>query len=87
MAKAQVEFINTCPSCAEHVETIKEVAKKYGDDLEVQIYYAGKDVAYLRKYGMVTKGTLIVNGRKKYDALSRAVIEKAINDAVRSGGS
>ncbi|OPX85857.1 MAG: hypothetical protein A4E53_03336 [Pelotomaculum sp. PtaB.Bin104] len=87
MPKTKIEFINTCPSCAEHVETIKEVAKKYGDDLDVQIYYAGKDVAFLRKYGMVTKGTLIVNGRKKYDALSRSVIEKAIDDAVRSSGS
>lgn len=87
MSKVQVEFINTCPSCAEHVETIKDVAKKYGGDLDVQIYYAGKDVAYLKKYGMVTKGTLIVNGKKKYDALSRAVIEKAIDDAVRNGNS
>jgi len=84
MAKVQVEFVNTCPSCAEHIETIRDVAQKYGDDVDVKIYYAGKDVEYIRKYGMFTKGTMIVNGRKKYDSLTRAVIEKAIDDAVRS---
>lgn len=52
--------------------------------MEVTVYYAGKDMDYLKKYGMVTRGTMIINGRKKYDILSRAVIEKVITEAVRS---
>jgi len=63
---------------------IKQAAAKYGDTVAVTIYYAGKDMDYLRKYGMVTRGTMIINSRKKYDILSRAVIEKAIEEAVRS---
>jgi len=63
---------------------IKQAAAKYGDAVAVIIYYAGKDMDYLRKYGMVTRGTMIINSRKKYDILSRSVIEKAIEEAVRS---
>jgi len=63
---------------------IKQAAAKYGDAVVVTIYYAGKDMDYLRKYGMVTRGTMIINSKKKYDILSRAVIEKVIEEAVRS---
>jgi len=62
---------------------IKNAATKYGDAVAVKIYYAGKDMDYLIKYGMITKGTMIINGRKKYDILSRPVIEKVIEEAVR----
>jgi len=81
--KIKVEFINTCPCCDEHVQNIKSAAAKYGDNVEVRIYYTGKDFDYLKKYGMVTKGTMIINGRKKIDNLSKAIIEKAIEDALR----
>ncbi len=84
MSKTLVEFINTCSCCDEHVSTIKNTAKKYGDQVEVKIYYAGKDVDYLKKYGMVTKGTMIIDGRKKIDNLSKTIIERAIEDALRS---
>ena len=83
MPKIKVEFINTCPCCDEHVQNIKSAATKYGDNVEVRIYYTGKDFDYLKKYGMVTKGTMIINGRKKIDNLSKAIIEKAIEDALR----
>lgn len=83
MPKVKVEFINTCPCCDEHVQTIKNAAAKYGDGVEVKIYYAGKDFDYLKKYGMVTKGTMIIDGRKKIDNLSKAIIEKAMEDALR----
>lgn len=83
MPKTLVEFINTCSCCDEHVQTIKNTAQKHGDQLEVKIYYAGKDVDYLKKYGMVTKGTMIIDGRKKIEHLSKAIIEKAIEDALR----
>lgn len=66
------------------MQTIKNAAQKHGDQVEVKIYYAGKDVDYLKKYGMVTKGTMIIDGKKKLDNLSKATIEKAIEDVVRS---
>ncbi len=79
----EVEFINTCPCCDVHVQTIKEVAVPYGDQVKVKIYYVGKDFDYLKKYGMLTKGTMIINGQKKYDNLTRKVIEQAVQEAVR----
>jgi hypothetical protein len=51
--------------------------------VEVKIYYGGKDFDYLKKYGMVTKGTMIIDGRKKIDNLSKAIIEKAFEDALK----
>ena len=82
MAKVQVEFINTCPCCDEHGANIKNIAARFGDQVEVSLYYAGKDFGYLKKYGMISKGTMIVNGKKRYDNLTKAVIEKAITEAM-----
>ena len=82
MDKVQVEFINTCPCCDEHVATVLNHAKKYPDIVETHIYYAGKDTDYIRKYGMIIKGTLIINGKKKYDSFTRAKIEAIIDEAV-----
>jgi hypothetical protein len=82
MAKVQVEFINTCPCCDEHGANIRKIAARFGDQVEVSLYYAGKDFGYLRKYGMISKGTMIVNGTKRYDNLTREVIEKAITEAI-----
>ena len=79
-----IEFINTCPCCDVHVQTIQAAAARHGDQATVRIYYAGKDFDYLKKYGMLTKGTMIINGRKKYDNLTQAIIEQAIDEAVRS---
>ncbi len=82
MAKVQVEFINTCACCDEHGENIKNIAARFGDNVDVSIYYAGKDFGYLKKYGMITKGTMIINGEKKYENLSKENIEKAISQAM-----
>ena len=86
MAKAKVEFINTCAHCAAYEQAIKKAAARYGDDVEVRFYQAGKDFDYLGKYGMITKGTMIINGRKKFETLSGEIIEKAIKDAVEASG-
>lgn len=83
MAKVKVEFINTCSSCVEIGRTIQDVAAGYGDDVDVKLYVAGRDFDYLKKYGMVCKGTMIINGKTKYDNLNREIIEKAIDKAVR----
>jgi len=83
MAKVQVEFINTCPCCDDMGRIIKDVAARYGEAVEVQIHIAGKDFAYLKKYGMISKGTMIINGKTKYDTLNREIIETAMDQAVR----
>lgn len=87
MSKVRVEFINTCSCCDEYGRIIRSAASKHGDDVEVKIYHAGKDFDYLKKYGPVTRGTMIVNGKKRFDTLSKDVIEKAISDAVGSDGN
>ena len=84
MAKIKVEFINTCSCCDEHGENIKKIAARYNDEVDVSIYYAGKDFDYLKKYGMISKGTMIVNGTKRYETLSKEIIEKAISDAMEA---
>lgn len=87
MSKVQVEFINTCHCCDEYTGIIRSAASKYGDSVEVKIYYAGKDFDYIKKYGPITKGTMIIGGRKRFDTLSKSIIEKAIADAVGSIGN
>ncbi len=82
VAKITVEFINTCPSCAGYEDAVRSAASQFGDAVEVKFYQAGKDIDYLRKYGPVSKGTLIINGRKKYDNLSNDLIRRAIFEAV-----
>ncbi|MEQ8175975.1 MAG: thioredoxin-like (seleno)protein SaoT [Syntrophomonadaceae bacterium] len=82
MDKIQIEFINTCSCCMSHEEDIKRAAAAYGDKVDVKFYRAGVDVDYLKKYGMVSRGTMIINGKKKYDSLNREIIEKAIHDAL-----
>lgn len=78
MSKILVEFISTWPSCDEHGGLIKDLGSKHSDRLEVKLYTAGKDFSYVKKYGLITKGTMIVNQKKKYDRLNSKIIEKII---------
>lgn len=48
----------------------------------MKIYQAGKDFSYIKKYGVVTKGTMIVDQKKKYDRLNKKVIEDVIKELV-----
>ncbi|MBC6003861.1 hypothetical protein H8697_05385 [[Eubacterium] tenue] len=63
---------------------IKKIGEKYKDKLDIKLYQAGKDFSYIKKYGIITKGTLIINQRKKYDRLSKDTIEKAIIQAINN---
>lgn len=63
---------------------IKKISEKYTDKLEVKLYQAGKDFSYVKKYGIITKGTLIINQKKKYDRLNKDTIEKAIVEAINN---
>ena len=82
MAKVLVEFINTWPTCDEHGMLIRKLGELYKEKIDIKLYQAGKDFTYLKKYGIITKGTMIINQRKKYDRLSKDIIEKAITDAI-----
>ena len=86
MAKVKIEFINTCAHCATYERAIKKAAAKFGDDVEVKFYQAGRDFDYLKKYGMISKGTMIIDCNKKFDTLSGEIIEKAIKHAVETNG-
>lgn len=63
---------------------IKKLGEVYKEKIDVKLYQAGKDFTYLKKYGIITKGTMIINQRKKYDRLSKDVIEKAITEAINN---
>jgi hypothetical protein len=82
VAKVTVEFISTCPSCVGYEDAVRFAAALFEEAVDVKIYHAGKDFDYLRKYGPVSKGTLIIDGRKKYDNLSNDLIRQAIFEAV-----
>ncbi|HAL29155.1 MAG TPA: thioredoxin family protein [Coriobacteriia bacterium] len=82
MPKVKVEFINTCPSCDGYGRLIQDVAAGYGEDVDVRIYFAGKDFDYLQKYGPVTRGTMIVNGSQRYETITRSTVEEAIASAM-----
>ena len=82
MARVRVEFIHTDSSCDEMGRMVKDVAAQYGDFVEFKIYVAGRDVDYLKKFGSISKGTMIINGKIKYDDLNREIIETAIETAL-----
>lgn len=63
---------------------IRKLGELYKEKIDIKLYQAGKDFTYLKKYGIITKGTMIINQRKKYDRLSKDVIEKAITDAINN---
>jgi hypothetical protein len=87
VTKTLIEFVNTCPSCDGHERVVREVAAKFGEAIDCRIYRAGKDFAYVAKYGPLTRGTLIIDGGTRIEELSRAAIETAISDAVKRAGS
>lgn len=62
---------------------MREVAGAYGEQVEVRVYQAGRDMDYVAKYGPVMRGTLFIDERIRIERLSRAVIEEAITTAVK----
>lgn len=82
MDRIKVEFVNTCPCCNHIGEHVKKVSARYGDKVECHVYMAGRDFDYVKKYGMLSKGTLIINEKDAYDTLSPEIVEKIIVEAV-----
>lgn len=84
MSKILVEFINTCLTCDSYSEYLNELQKTYKDKMELRIYYAGKDFDYIQKYGIIDRGTLIINGKNRYEILNKKLIEKEIKAAIEN---
>lgn len=82
LEKVLIEFINTWSSCDGYTRAVEVSAAKYKDKVDVKIYYAGKDFDYIKKYGVIFKGTMIINGKKKIDRISKDIIDKEIREAV-----
>jgi len=82
MSKSRVEFINTCPCCDGYGDVLRDLAARFPDKIDLSIYYAGKDFDYLPKYGPISRGTLIINERDRYEDLSRRIIEQAVGQAI-----
>lgn len=78
----KVEFINTCPCCDGYGDVLRELQKRFPDKIDLKIYYVGKDFDYLPKYGPITRGTMIVDGKDRYEDLNRRSIEKVISEAI-----
>ena len=62
---------------------MQAAATKYDGKVETKIYYAGKDMEYIKKYGLIFSATMIINEKKKITRISNKVIEKEIAQAVK----
>ncbi|MGI5921135.1 MAG: thioredoxin-like (seleno)protein SaoT [Syntrophomonadaceae bacterium] len=82
MEKVKVEFINTCYCCDGYGDVLRDLAAKHPQEIDLKIYYTGKDFDYLPKYGPISRGTLIINEKERFDELSRKIIERAVKDAL-----
>ncbi|MGI6066072.1 MAG: thioredoxin-like (seleno)protein SaoT [Bacillota bacterium] len=84
MGKVLLEFINTCPCCDAYGSLLKELADKHPDKIDLRLYTAGVDMDYIPKYGMVTRGMLIINGRDKYEEgyFNKRIITEAVEKAL-----
>lgn len=84
MSKILVEFINTCPTCDGYSSYLNELHSKYKDKIELKIYYAGKDFDYINKYGIIDRGTLVINEKDRFEILNKKIIEKEIKKAIKN---
>lgn len=82
MNKIKVEFINTWPSCDSIGRLVQSSVQRYEDKIELKIYRTGKDMDYIRKYGMIYVGTMIINEKIFIKNLNKKSIDKAIDDAI-----
>lgn len=82
MSKVLVEFINTCPTCNRYSLYLSKFQEQYKDKIELKVYYVGKDFDYIKKYGIIDRGTLIINEKDRYEILSKKIIEEKINKAM-----
>lgn len=83
MDKVLVEFINTWSGCDGYTRAVEAAADKYDGKVEAKIYYAGKNMDYVKKYGIIFAATLIINEKKKITRISNDIIEKEIALAVK----
>jgi len=88
MSKVKIEFINTCPCCDAYGKILKDIADEHAEKIDLTLYHAGKDMDYIPKYGMVTRGTMIVNEKDKYEEgyINKRIIQEVVNKALIEAG-
>ncbi len=57
-------------------------AARYSELVDLKMYQAGKDIDYIKKYGMIYVGTLIINGSVFIKNPNRSSIDQAIDAAI-----
>jgi hypothetical protein len=82
MNKIKLEFINICSCCDGYGDLLRDIQSRNPAAIDLEIYYAGKDFAYLPKYGPLSKSTLIINENQKIENLSRRIIEESVREAL-----
>lgn len=89
MAKVKIDFINTCPCCDAYGKTLQEIAAAHPDNIDLTLYTAGKDMGYVPKYGAVTRGTMIVNEKDRYEEgyLNKRIIGEIVDKALAEAES
>lgn len=58
-------------------------AARYGDKIELKMYRTGRDMDYIKKYGMIYVGTMIVNGEVFIKNPNKKSIDQAIDEAIK----
>ena len=61
---------------------VQSSVERYADKIDLKMYRTGKDMDYIRKYGMIYVGTMIVNEKTFIKNLNKKSIDKAIDDAI-----
>lgn len=61
---------------------MQAAAAKYDGKVDVKIYYAGRNMEYVEKYGLIFSATMIINKKKKITRISNKIIEKEVAQAV-----
>lgn len=57
---------------------MKALLKNYEHSIDFQIYKAGKDFSYIKKYGFISRSVLIVDEKIKITDLSNENLEKTV---------
>lgn len=76
-----VEFINACAWCNKYEGFVKALSDKF-ENVKVKVYNVGKDFDYIKKYGMITKSTVIINEKVRINDLSEKNILNAVKEEV-----
>ena len=83
MKHPSIEFKTACSCCLTNAEMVSDMAKEY-PEVEVKVYYAGKDVDYIPKYGALTESLMVINESDGVKGFSEKVIRNAFEKAIKT---